>query len=239
MTSDSAPLFDALEELAGLTVHEERAEATAEAVVALAMQTVECGHDGLTVFTKGGGFASMAPSDALVARADNLQHELGEGPCVDAAVEVSTFVSSDLGADPRWPRGGPAVAELGLHSLLATRMVSGGQALGALNLYSGQRRQFSAEHRDDAQVFAVHAAAAIMAVREREHLRTAMDARTLIGQAQGILMERFDIDADRAFAVLRRYSQTHNVKLRVLAEDVVTNRRLPGDEAAVAPLTPA
>jgi AmiR/NasT family two-component response regulator len=66
-----------------------------------------------------------------------------------------------------------------------------------------------------------------MSVRQRENLLTALDARTLIGQAQGILMERFGIDADRAFGVLRRYSQARNVKLRVVAEELVSQRSLP------------
>jgi GAF domain-containing protein len=229
--SDDGPAIASLGELAELAVDDQGLENTAEAVVALAMSTIGCEHAGLTVFAKGGDspFTSMAPSDEAVELADKLQHELRQGPCVEAAWEQDTFVAGDLGADPRWPTWGPAAADLGLRSLLATRLTSGGQALGALNLYSERVREFDADDRDLAQVFALHAASTLLTVRERENLRVAVDARTLIGQAQGIIMERFGIDADRAFGVLRRYSQDRNIKIRALAEEVVRSRRLPSD----------
>ena len=60
-----------------------------------------------------------------------------------------------------------------------------------------------------------------------EGLNIALDGRKRIGQAQGILMERHGIDEDQAFAVLKRYSQDHNIKLRDLAEQLVATRSLP------------
>lgn len=224
---DAPALFAALRELAALTVDESQVEETAESVVQVALGTIGCDYAGLTIFGRGGALRSIAPSDPLVEKADNLQHELHEGPCVAAAEDRSTYVSHDLGRDPRWPTWGPLAAGLGLGSLLATRLCAGDRVLGALNLYDAPGRDFTAEDRDMAEVFAVHAATALIAVQEREHLRAGMDARTLIGQAQGILMERFDIDADHAFAVLRRYSQARNLKLRAVAEDVVQHRVLP------------
>jgi GAF domain-containing protein len=221
------PLFAALRELAALTVDEEHVDETAASVVAVALQTLECDFAGLTVFGRGGTLTTLAPSDPVVEQADKLQYELHEGPCVAAAEDRSTYVSQDLATDPRWPQWGPLAAELGMGSLLGTPLVCGEHVLGALNLYCAAGHQFSPEDRDMAQVLAVHAATALIAVRERENLRAALDGRTLIGQAQGILMERFDIDGGRAFEVLRRYSQTQNLKLRVVAEDVVMHRSLP------------
>lgn len=223
---DAPALFGALRELAALTVDESRVEETAESVVQVALRTIGCDHAGLTILGRGGALRSLAPSDPLVEKADNLQHELREGPCVAAAEDCSTYVSHDLAGDPRWPTWGPLAAGMGLGSLLASRLVVGDRVLGALNLYDEAGREFTAEDRDMAEVFAVHAATALLAVQERENLHAGMDARTVIGQAQGILMERFDIDADHAFSVLRRYSQTRNLKLRVVAEDVVENRVL-------------
>jgi GAF domain-containing protein len=121
---------------------------------------------------------------------------------------------------------GPRAQALGVGSLLATRLSHADRTLGSLNLYSRSAREFTVDDRDFAHVFAAHATPALMAVRERHNLRMALDARTLIGQAQGILMERFGLDAPRAFSVLRRYSQTHNVKLREVAEEVVESRAL-------------
>ncbi|MGH3508980.1 MAG: GAF and ANTAR domain-containing protein [Nocardioidaceae bacterium] len=220
------PLFASLNELAALTVEEEDLTDAAEAVVAIALDTIGCEHAGLTIIVPD-GFESLAPSGPAVELADRLQHELRQGPCVEAAWETDTFVSSDLSTDPRWPEWGKRVAELGLVSVLATRLANGAHTLGALNLYSSTSRDFSTTDRDFAQAFAVHATTTLLAVRQRENLLAAVDARTLIGQAQGILMERYDVDAERAFSILRRYSQTRNVKLRTLAEEVIASRTLP------------
>ena len=222
-------IFTALRELAALAVDDVHLDDTAESVVAVALHTLECDFAGLTVFGRGGTLTTLAPSDPVVEQADKLQYELHEGPCVAAAEDRSTYVSQDLATDPRWPQWGPLAADLGMGSLLGTRLISGEHVLGALNLYCAAGHEFTAEDRDMAEVLAVHAATALIAVRERENLRAALDGRTLIGQAQGILMERFDIEASRAFAVLRRYSQTQNLKLRVVAEDVVAHRSLPPD----------
>lgn len=220
------PVVGSLNELAALGVEEEDLETAAEAVVQLAMSTIGCEYAGLTVFGRK-GFESLAPSDPLVAQADKLQHKLEQGPCVEAAWENDTFVSNDLESDQRWPTWGKEAAVLGFRSLLATRLTAGTHTLGALNLYSTRGRDFDAEDRDFAKIFASHAAATLVTVQQRENLLVALDARTLIGQAQGILMERFGIEADRAFAVLRRYSQARNVKLRTLAEELVATRHLP------------
>lgn len=219
-------MLGSLAELAALSLDDESLDTTAEAVVALAMSTIGCEYAGLTVFGRK-DFRSLAPSDSLVEQADKLQHALRQGPCVQAAWDTDTYVANDLANDPRWPDFGAEVAALGFRSLLATRLAAGEHTLGALNLYSTRVRDFDDDDRDFARMFASHAAATLMTVRQRENLMTALDARTLIGQAQGILMERFGIDADRAFGVLRRYSQARNVKLRTVAEELVSQRSLP------------
>jgi GAF domain-containing protein len=219
-------VLGSLAELAALSLDDESLDTTAEAVVALAMSTIGCEYAGLTVFGRK-DFRSLAPSDSLVEQADKLQHALRQGPCVQAAWDTDTYVANDLANDPRWPDFGAEAATLGFRSLLATRLAAGEHTLGALNLYSTRVRDFDDDDRDFARMFASHAAATLMTVRQRENLMTALDARTLIGQAQGILMERFGIDADRAFGVLRRYSQARNVKLRTVAEELVSQRSLP------------
>lgn len=219
--------MSALGELAALTTRDGDLEDTAEAVVALAMNTVECDFAGLTVFAGKNRLVTLAPSDPIVEQADQLQYDLQEGPCVMAAWEEDTFVSNDLSCDARWPNWGPKATALGMSSLLATRLANGDRTIGALNLYSTQRREFTTEDRDFARVFASHAGSIILTARELQNLRVALDARTLIGQAQGILMERFQIDAARSFSLLRRYSQAKNLKLRRVAEGVIASRELP------------
>lgn len=220
-------ILDALRALAALSISDDDLAETAEGVVALACDTLDCQHAGLTVFRAGGSFETLAPTGPLVSEADQLQYQLGEGPCVEAAWEEETFVSNDLAQDPRYPNWGPKAAAMGFGSLLAARLTIGGSTIGAMNLYSTQTREYSADDRDTAVILASHAAATLMSVRERENLKEAVEGRTLIGQAQGILMERFDLDGPRSFSVLRRFSQTQNIKLRKVAELVVANGTLP------------
>lgn len=98
-----------------------------------------------------------------------------------------------------------------------------------MNLYASDPGRFDSDDLAVAHVLARHAAVALARSREQTSLWRAIDARKLIGQAQGILMERFDLDADRAFAVLRRYSQDNNLKLREVAQRLIDSRRLPDD----------
>lgn len=219
--------LETLRELAALSVADDDVHETAEGVVALACDTLDCNFAGLTVFRAGGTFETLAPTEPIVTEADHLQYDLREGPCVEAAWESDTFVCNDLENDPRWPNWGPKAAALGFGSLLAARLSIGGTTIGALNLYSTSTREYSPDDRATAVIFASHAAATIMTVRERENLKQAVEGRTIIGQAQGILMERFDLDSDRAFAVLRRFSQTENVKLRDVAGLVIASGSLP------------
>ena len=220
-------ILASLKELAALSVGDDDLEETAESVVTLACETLETDYAGLSLFRAGGAFETMAPTHPVVAEADQLQYQLAEGPCVEAAWEEDTFLSVDVTVDPRWPNWGPKAGALGFRGMLAARLTINGTTIGALNLYSTQVRDYSPDDRDTAVVFASHAAATLMSVRERESLKAAMDGRTVIGQAQGILMSRFELDADRAFAVLRRFSQTQNVKLRAVANLVVESGNLP------------
>lgn len=221
-------LTSTLSELAALVVDVEHleVEATAERLVRLAMDTVECDFGGLTIRRPKGRLESMAVSEQVVAQADALQYELQEGPCVAASWNQETFLSEDLGRDERWPVWGPKAAALGFGSLLAVQMGTRVSPVGALNLYSSRIRDFSSEDLAFAQLLANQAASALLAANQIETLRQAVDGRTLIGQAQGILMERYSLDAEQAFSVLRRYSQAHNLKLRAVAEKLVASREL-------------
>jgi GAF domain-containing protein len=202
-------------------------EQTATQIVAFAMTTIDTQYAGITMIRGRGRFESVGTSASSVAEADDLQHELKEGPCVDAATKSQTVMSADLEADDRWPTWGPAAARLGFHSILSAELHAGGRRIGAINLYGSSKRQFSREDVDVAHLFAQHAAAALAAVSLREGLQNALDTRTLVGQAQGVLMERFGVDADRAFAILRRYSQDRNRKLTEISRDLVETMQLP------------
>lgn len=110
---------------------------------------------------------------------------------------------------------------------LCLRLNSGERQLGTLTLYTDQATGFASATRQRAVILAQHVSVALAALHEEEHLRVSISTRTVIGQAQGILMERYGISDDKAFAVLRRYSQVTNVKLLTVAENVIATRGLP------------
>lgn len=225
-------------DIARLLQAQEDTRSTLDQIMALAPQAVACDYAGITLLHGRRDVETAAASDELVRKADALQYDLGEGPCLQAIWSHDTFVVEDVASDERWPHWGPMAAEMGLHSILAIRLFTAGTTHGALNLYGATPRLFDADDVAVAHVFATHASVALAAARQQDNLRRAIDARHLIGQAQGILMERFDIDADRAFAVLRRYSQDSNVKLRTIAEQVVSGRQLPAQVSQDPPQQP-
>lgn len=187
-----------------------------------------CDAAGICVVYRGDRIDTHATSDDSLRQIDALQHELDEGPCLDALREDHTVISNDLASDDRWPDWGPQVVErVGLHSSVSYRLYSTDKDLGALNLYGRKASSFSAEDIADGLALAAHVGVALAAAQEVEHLERALSGRTVIGQATGILMERFDLAPDRAFSVLSRMSQQRNVKLRELAEQIVTTRTVP------------
>jgi hypothetical protein len=171
-----------------------------------------CKHAGFTVNDGGRLFTEVA-SDDLVSRADILQCELSEGPCLDVMRDQDALVSNDLTQEHRWPGWASRVhAELGF---------------GALSLYADQRHRFDGEDVAVAQALVAHLAVTIDGGRQIDQLKVAMDSRTIIGQAQGLLMGRLNIDADQAFDYLRRISSHSNRKLAVVAMEIVRTRQLP------------
>ncbi|MET0966391.1 MAG: GAF and ANTAR domain-containing protein, partial [Nakamurella sp.] len=149
-----------------------------------------------------------------------------EGPCLDAVWVDGLFVVPHLVEDGRWPNWAPQAAELGVVSMLSLHLFTDA-ALGSLNLYSMRRREFSHSDIEAARVVAAHCSVVLAYSRNEQNLWQAIDSRNLIGQAQGILMERFGLTPERSFAVLRRYSQQHNRKLALIAEELVTTGSLP------------
>jgi GAF domain-containing protein len=173
-----------------------------------------------------GHLETLAPTSEIITRADALQYTLREGPCYKAATHERNVSADDLSDDPRWPRYGPAVVDMGLRSQLALELFDGPDSTGALNLYS-KRIGVLTGQQDLAELFAVHAAVAMSHVRTVSGLLAALETRRVIGAAIGVTMERYGIDEDQAFNFLIRVSQTSNIKLREIAVQIL-NR---GDEA--------
>lgn len=185
-------------------------------------------YASLTVRHRDGTVLSCAPTDDVLVDLDRTQDELQEGPCYFAITESPHVVSRDLRVDPRFPRFGLAAVEVGILSQAGLRLFKTGEAVAALDLYSKQAAAFEDLGRLD-RLFAHQAATALSYARELDNLHEALRTRTVIGQAVGILMERYGLEDQQAFAFLTRLSSTRHVKLRQLAEEIVAGR--PSGEA--------
>jgi transcriptional regulator with GAF, ATPase, and Fis domain len=209
----------------------ENVEHTLDKAVHLAVELIDgCDAAGVSVVHRRRAIDSPAYTDELVRRGDELQYELNEGPCLDAIAQQRTVASHDLSRESRWPSWGPRVVEeLGVRSMLCIQLFTAEETVGALNMYSRSVDAFDARDGDapESQALAAHIAVALASAQQIEHLHVALSSRTVIGQAEGILMERFDLSADHAFNVLQRVSSTHNIKLHEVAAELVRSRRTP------------
>ena len=203
-------------------------QSTLEEVVRVASEIIHgCDLVGISV-VRSGGIETQAGSDKTLNRIDELQFVLKEGPCFDALHRHEIVHSPDLAKDKRWPRWGPLVAkEVGVVSIVSYRLYTTRDTLGAMNLYSLEPDAFDADDITNGQALAAHVGVALAASQNAANLQTAISSRTVIGRAEGILMERFGMPPDQAFAVLRRVSQRRNVKLNRVAEELVRTRETP------------
>jgi GAF domain-containing protein len=228
----SDDLDTSLAEMA-LSIHEEETvEETVDRVLDFARSAVDCSHAGVVFVHAKRHIESVASTDPLVDALHAREMELREGPDVSIAEDRTRVLVHDTAQDCRWPAWAAAAMDAGLRSMIGVRLYTSQRTLGSLNLYDSRPDHFAAEDLQVAHVLARHAALAMSRVQESAHLWRAIDARKLIGQAQGILMERYDLNEERAFEVLRRYSQNSNMKLRDVAQMVVDTRRLPGGATA-------
>ncbi len=179
----------------------------------------ECA-DILTV-TGRNKFVSHAATSQTPSRIDSLQARLGEGPCIDAAEDVIVTRSNDLSTESRWPTFSPLAVEAGVLSVLSFQLYTGNDQVGALNLFAGQPHVFDAESLHLGEVLAAHAAIALVAARRQLQLQSAVASRDLIGQAKGMIMERFSVDAERAFEMLVALSQESNTPVARIAGRIV------------------
>ncbi len=179
---------------------------------------------GVLLVKKGADFESLADTDELAGQLDKLQHDFGEGPCAEAALKQTIVRTDDLRNEPRWPKYAPAAVQLGVLSSLSFKLYTAERTAGALNLFSFTAGVWDTEAETIGSVFAAHAAAAIMAGRHGEQMQSALSSRDRIGQAKGIIMERYGVDDVRAFELLRRLSQESQSKLVDIAQRVIETR---------------
>ncbi|WP_244900796.1 GAF and ANTAR domain-containing protein [Streptomyces nanshensis] len=203
---------------------------TLDRVVAHAVDLVD-GCDAAGVMTiENGQVRTLATTDAGVQASDRIQGELSEGPCFDAAWKPNQVyrIGDMTETVERWPRYAPEARRLGIGSMMGFLLYTEDDNLGALDLYSRTPNAFTERSENVGWLLASHAAVAFSSARTHAQLHTAMETRHNIGEAIGIVMERYKLDEDQAFAVLRKSSQDRNVKLREIVRTVTETGEIPG-----------
>ncbi|GAA2002068.1 GAF and ANTAR domain-containing protein [Nakamurella flavida] len=231
-------LATSLAGLAGLTSLGSTLESVLTQIATFAVQAIPGAEGaGLTLLEEGRS-DTIVKTASFVVQVDDIQYSLGEGPCIDAAAQRQTMRSGSLGGDPRWPRFGPRVGRLGVHSVLSLPLITPAGVVGAMNVYAHGKDSFDEQSERIGEVFAAPAAvsvqnAQILAQTQRlaGHLQAALTNRAVIDQAIGILRSRGGLTSDEAFDRLRHISQHENRKLSAVAaslvEEAVNRTRLP------------
>jgi GAF domain-containing protein len=172
-----------------------------------------------------GSFTTIAATHPAASTVDDLQYELGGGPCVDAIVQQGVLVTGDLAADPRWPElGRHAAAAVGVRSMLSFRLFfDDDELIAGLNLYATRADAFDDGSLAVGTLLATQGALAFSAALARERagqLQQALTRSRDIGVAIGVLMARLRIPRTQAFDLLRTVSQHTNRKLASIAAEI-------------------
>jgi GAF domain-containing protein len=228
-------LATALEELAGLLLSTDSFQQLMQQIAELAVQTIRgtitC---GITV-GHGGRVVTIASSGPLGSMLDERQYDLDEGPCLEALRTGHSVSSAELAQETRWDGYPQTAMAHGVSAIHARPMIAQGATLGVLNLYADQPRAFDSDAQQHliGQVAAVGAVAIASALRNSgdvgltQQLRTALNSRSVIDQAIGIVVATQRCSPDEAFALLRGISQTSNVRLARIAQELVDRSSVP------------
>ena len=197
-----------------------------EAVTSVARDQLPAAAGASVTVLRNNGFTTVAATDERIRRADEIQYDLGSGPCLDAIVSHTMYRPRDLRTDERWPDYGRRVAdELGLDSMLSYRMLlPANDTVAGLNLYAEQPDAFTDRDALIGLLLATHGAQVASSViygRHVHHLKRALQSNRGIGVAIGVLMATHRVTEEQAFDLLRIASQNSNRKLVDIAAEVV------------------
>ncbi|WP_326546988.1 GAF and ANTAR domain-containing protein [Mycolicibacterium sp. ND9-15] len=179
-------------------------------------------YAGITIIRKSKTVETPAATHLYPMLLDKIQQRHREGPCLTAAWDKKVVYVADLEIDDRFPGyRRDALAETPIRSIMAFQLFIEGETMGALNVYSEKPDVFGDESRSIGLVFAAHSSVAWNAARRDQQFRQALASRDIIGQAKGMIMERYGVDAVQAFDLLRKLSQDSNVPLIKVATEFV------------------
>jgi len=183
---------------------------------------------GIMMEDDEGHLRFMSTSDGTLRTLEQLQIQLGEGPCLMAFRKGERVIASDLRSDARFERFGPLAVAAGMRAVYSFPMIQTGTSIGAMNLYRSEPGPLTEEQMSIGETFADIASAFVVHAREDDHrallnrqLQTALDSRILIEQAKGFVMARLEVDATQAFEALRRHARGNSLKLHDVARDIL------------------
>ncbi len=228
-----AQSFTSIEVLArALHVHDARLRPTLDAIVSTAARALSSAQDAGLILLDGGKLVPQATTSRVPKLLDLFQQKTGAGPCIDAARQQAVIRVTDTRYETRWPDFSTEARNCGVHSMLCVPLWVDERCLGTLSLYAALPSAFSDYDERITALFAALAALALAGAQRVDQMRTAISNRDLIGQAKGILMERYRLTADEAFGRLSAASQAENIKLAEVARQLAETGELPGGARA-------
>jgi GAF domain-containing protein len=228
MPIDPDALTKSVARLEGVDPADTGLDAALELAVAETDELFEVDGAGLMLIDADGVLRSTTASDRPGGMLESLQEQFGEGPCVDAFLKDGPVLADDLAADPRWPSVGPLAAGHGVRAVLGVPIDLRDGPMGTLNVYAAHPRGW-----DDSEVAAIQAYTRVIASllrsavqahvsgRAATQLQRALDSRSLIEQAKGVLMERRGLDQQAAFELLRSRARSTRRRLQDVARETV------------------
>ncbi len=233
VSADASDLQASLGDLAGLVTRSLGLPELLERVATFAAHAIP-GADGagvtlLRMDRPDNRVEALAASDPFVSVIDEIQYTtFNEGPCITAALEGRTVRSGSLGEEKMWPRFGPRVGRLGIHSALSLPLLIPGQVVGAINVYARGKDVFDDHAAQLGELFAAPAAVAVhnaqiltRAVALTAQLRTALANRPVIDEAIGLLRGRTGDTTEETLRRLQAISQSEHIKLADVAQRIV------------------
>jgi transcriptional regulator with GAF, ATPase, and Fis domain len=223
---------DALEDLWRVLGAGESIDTTLESLVDVVLKVVADADAVSVTVNPDHGPRTAAASHEWAVTIDKNQYKVGDGPCLEAArIQQMVLVSGDE-AFNRWPEFAADSAAYGVRAYLCAPLVLSAEQVGALNVYAFREDAFNQLDEALLRLMTTAASAVISNVRQylrmrdiADNLRTAMASRAEIEQAKGVLMAVHGITADEAFGRLVTQSQHTNIKLTVIARDLLESLR--------------
>jgi GAF domain-containing protein len=235
MSIDPDALAKSVARLEGVDPVDTGLDAALELAVTETDELFEVDGAGLMLLGEDGNLRYVAASDAPGRMLESLQEQFGEGPCVDAFLEDAPVLAGDMAADPRWPSAGPLAARHGVHAVLGVPVDLRQGPVGTLNVYAARPHRWDQTDIAGIQAYtrviasllktAVRAHVSGKAARQLQH---ALDHRSLIEQAKGVVMQRRGIDQQAAFDLLRGQARATRRRLDEVARETIHGIQLPG-----------